>query len=692
MNVSSLRTTTRDDKGLVTTNDTDTIYPQLTLNAETMLYPKLRLDLGGTFDLNQSSLTSSGAKTDFSIARLRPFFQLRSTDQVLSPGIAYFRRDETTTGTGTPPLRLTSEDYSAYLGWRPAGGPQSDVQFVRTNTFADTRQLNDSTKDFGSIISRYNAKGLGVSYLGSYLDTNNRVAGADTRQVMNAVRLDESATFLKNRLNWSATYNINHQDLRTIATSTSGEVPIPLVAFVGLSAVSDTPLTASLAQTPALVDGSLTVAVGVNIGFPAFLGGDTRARNIGLDFSTPTAVNRLLIWVDRDLPAAVANSFSWEIYSSTDNVTWKRETSAITARFGPFETRFQIDFTTISARYVKAVTRPLSGAVVDATRYQDIFVTEVQGFLRRAAGDVQGIDANTFQLVNSDIRLRLLDTPRLYFENSYWYAGVMSRTRRDILSNGASIFQQFARIFSIQGRVAHETGTEPQGDRVALVGNASFTVTPVPAFTGSLLYSGLSETVAGRYDDRRTMFIQTNTHVYRGLDVQAGGGWTFTAADGGRNARDGLFNISASIVPRPGVTVSLNYADTTTRPTGPFAIEQVFRTRRGYATLAYDATRTLRLVVGEELLDVTGEKRRNTHNFAVDWSPFPDGALQVIVAYNEMLRDLQFGTEKTFRPGVRWTFSRQSYVDVSYQRIQSEYAYAKTDSNGVSLDLKLFVQ
>jgi hypothetical protein len=223
------------------------------------------------------------------------------------------------------------------------------------------------------------------------------------------------------------------------------------------------------------------------------------------------------------------------------------------------------------------------------------------------------------------------------------------------------------------------------------VSNASFTVTPVPNLSASLLYNGLSEDIAGRSDDRRTIFLQTNTHLYRGVDFQFGGGWTATTDPGGRSSRDGLLNASAVVVPRPNLTFTFNYADTTTRPTTGELVGREFRTRRGYLSVAFDPVRTLRLVFAEEMLDSTGSVPLNSHNVAVDWAPFQDGALQFFVAYNEMLRDLQYGREKTFRPGVRWTFSRQSYVDVSYQRIRSEYIYQATDAKVFSVDLKVFL-
>ena len=110
-----------------------------------------------------------------------------------------------------------------------------------------------------------------------------------------------------------------------------------------------------------------------------------------------------------------------------------------------------------------------------------------------------------------------------------------------------------------------------------------------------------------------------------------------------------------------------------------------FRTRRGYATVAVDPIRTLHLVLGEDVIAVTGEKTRTTHDIDVNWAPFPDGALQFMFAYDEALRDLEFGQERNIVGAVRWNLSRRSYIDVSYQRTKSEFTLQTIESRRAQL-------
>jgi hypothetical protein len=95
-------------------------------------------------------------------------------------------------------------------------------------------------------------------------------------------------------------------------------------------------------------------------------------------------------------------------------------------------------------------------------------------------------------------------------------------------------------------------------------------------------------------------------------------------------------------------------------------------------------------VVGEEVVAGLGEKTITAHNFGANWSPFLDGTLQFGFTYNENLRSLEFGKERALRPSVRWRVSRGSYIDVAYQRTKTEFVLQKTETEGLTVDVKLF--
>lgn len=686
---SSESTLTTFASGLVTRTESQTTYPRLTLNADMLLYPSLRLNAGGVFELNLQSSSTNRIETDSTITRSRPYFLLRSTNPVFSPGIGFFRREERSRTPGQSDVKLVENEYAGYLGWNPAGGPLSEFQYLRTDTFDGNRAVEDVTKGYATLNSHYSWKNFGAYYQGSLLDTDDRIATTQTRQTTNAGRVSDAEALFKRRLLWNGTYTVNHQDLRIGASSAAGQVDVSVPAFAGLSGTSDLPKTARLTQNPALIDSNLTVSAGIDIGV-AIPPADTQARNIGLDFVNPSAVNRLLVWVDRELPVEVASAFSWQVYSSTDNIVWKQEADVPVAAFGPFENRFEILFPAVTARYVKVVTKPLSIAVPNATQYSDIFVTELQAFLRQATNQISHL-AQTAQIVNTDVRLRLLDKPAVYYEGYFLYNGpntVGTSTRT--LSNGFSANHTFARIFSVYGRASHEQGWEPRGDRTATVENATLTIDPIPTFRTSLLYSGQDERIAGAPDTRKGLFLQNAAQLYRGVNVIFGIGVNDTTNDTGEISHDRLTNVSATVVPHQHVSLTFTFDDTASVRSGIFVGPPHNDSRRVYAAVSVDPLRTLHLVLGEEVVKVTNQATRTTHDIGVNWAPFPDGALQFIFAYNEALRPLEFGTDRNTLGAVRWNLSRKSYVDVSFQRTGNEIVVQKTQSRIVSVTVRLW--
>ena len=169
---SSLKTTVAP--GGTTKFNTNTYNPRLTLSVNTDIFPKLNLNAGGVFEKSISIFSSEQENTKTTLTRMRPYIYLTLKDPFYEAGIGYNRKEDTTKFTDTPHFTLINDDYLATLKWWPEGLPSFETQFERTNTYDEKRQVQDTTKDFISLLSRYTYKGLDIRYQGSYTDTRDK--------------------------------------------------------------------------------------------------------------------------------------------------------------------------------------------------------------------------------------------------------------------------------------------------------------------------------------------------------------------------------------------------------------------------------------------------------------------------------------------------------------------------------------
>jgi hypothetical protein len=91
--------------------------------------------------------------------------------------------------------------------------------------------------------------------------------------------------------------------------------------------------------------------------------------------------------------------------------------------------------------------------------------------------------------------------------------------------------------------------------------------------------------------------------------------------------------------------------------------------------------------------EIIWERHRDTEmtqDYALNWSPFPDGALQFNFAYDENLRSQDNLKERILTPSIRWNITKRSYLDVSYQITRSKNDLQEIDSKFLGTNLKIF--
>jgi hypothetical protein len=404
-------------------------------------------------------------------------------------------------------------------------------------------------------------------------------------------------------------------------------------------------------------------------------------------------VNSFQVWVSRDLPANISSSFSWDIYVSPDNLTWSFHQTVSPAPFGSFENRFQIDFSNVRTRYIKAVVKPLQQTVVGAVTFPDIFVTELQAFIRKPVTATREQKfSSTTQVSNSAFQYRILNYPQLFYDASYYFTkGDTSAQENSTLSNGLSASHQFNRVFSGTARFAREDGTENNQSRTAYIYNASLTAVPLRTLTNNLVFSERDETIAGDKNTTQSLFLNSTAQLYTGLDLNLNGGLSHAKNLDGTKTDATIITVGANVVPNPLMTWTFYYTYTGTDQTRTALPDISSTTRSTTVSLSFNPFRTLYLFGSVQFLSESGQRSKTMQNYGLNWSPFPDGSLLFRFAYNEDRTPQDQILNRTISPGVRYMINGKSFIDISYQDIHGETSSQRTDSRILSAELKIFL-
>jgi hypothetical protein len=157
-------------------------------------------------------------------------------------------------------------------------------------------------------------------------------------------------SFLANKITSSGSYSIN--DTRTEVKTGGQTVRVAEIKTVsqGLYLQDNTPVSSTLASTPALIDGNKTTSAGINIGEI----GNTY-QNIGINLTSTMEVELIYLYTSTPSPFFNRDLYTWAVYYSSDNLSWTQITSNATKVYDTTENRFEISFTATTARYFKIV-------------------------------------------------------------------------------------------------------------------------------------------------------------------------------------------------------------------------------------------------------------------------------------------------------------------------------------------------
>ena len=621
---SSISTKTTES-GQTVKSDSVSYQERYTFLVDKTIFPKLTFDGTGIFERDTTNEKTTGQEEVTSTStRFVPSATLTLKDPLYTAAIGYFLNEQTEAASRTPSVTLVNKDLQALFNWTPAGLPFFNFRYDHIDTYDLSHLFTDTASDNYWLISQYAYKGLAFSYFGTYTDSQDKLHDVDTVDVTQNGTGAYNDTFLDGRLLFGTNYNIIKSDVTTSSTVAGGTVSVQVFPYSGLFSLTNTPLLGALAPNSALIDGNLTVSAGINIGLPS-LGGNMQPRDIGLDFLNPLEVNDLQVWVDRTLTAEVAASFSWDVYTSADNLTWTLVQTVFPANFGAFQNRFDIPITGVKTRYIKVVVNPLAATVTGANNFPNIFVTELQAFVTQTVErSKEQKFGSTSQVSNTTVRYRILNNSLLDYESSYFFSKNSSAgLETSYLSNGLKSNYRFTSMLAASGRFAWETGKQANERETAYIYDASLIATPLPTLTDSIVVSGRDETLAGQPQDTQSFFLNNTAQLYKGLDANLSIGRINATEPGGSKLASDTVTVGANIVPNKTMTWTVNYTYVSTDRSGPGVSSPSNLTQQATVTLAYTPVRTMYLFASVERLTETGVESRRCRTTGSTGHPFP---------------------------------------------------------------------
>ncbi len=684
---SDAKQTTEDPAGPDSEVRTKSFLRRVNLDFIKRLWPNFRIQVGGFWETNDLTTDLGSGDSTTTFERLRPIFIVQWTTPLQTSQAAYSRDERTASPDAGSDTKDVRETYSLSSSWRPEGLPTALVQYVRTNRFGNDRSVLDRTQDLFRLTSEYHpVEPLGLQYYGSYEDDDNRAGRVHSRTLTQGARVTYNDDLWNDRTVVGADYLVNYRKT-DVTASGGGEILFPVVPLAGLSSIDDTPGLDPLGPNPALIDGNRTAGAGVNLGLPP-PGGDDRPRNLGLDLGSPSEVNTLRVWIDRELPQEIWSTFSWTVYRSEDNRDWTL-VGAAAAVLDPFQTFFELRFSAVTSRYLKVVVAPLAPAVPLAQNYPEILVTELEPFASRPASEVDTSLSRTSHILNASARTRILEGHDLFYELSYFLNAATEAPTNWTVSNGVSGSKKFSDVLSGLARFAREDGEESNQKRVQYVYTAALTIVPLEAFRSSVVFSGRDEEIGDLSTDTMSLTILANARVYRGVDVTASAGRFRVTESAGQRIDGTQFNGGVIVTPHPALTFTGNYQARTDELSGGTRPDETQNSHTTDLGLAFRPLATLYLFASYRVDDRPGIDRRTTRGYTASWSPLPAGSVHLFLYYNETDQSDLEGPTRNFSPRLRWDIRRGSYVEVVYQKLTSQILAQKLDNEILSGTLRI---
>jgi hypothetical protein len=667
--------------------DFERLDQRYNLNVAKRFFPYLSFETGAIYEFNQLTSKTDGNDVDIDEEILRPFVGLKLDNPLYNAGLVVRKRRRKEKITDLPTTRADRDEFTGTVGMTPAElFPVWNLRYTHVHTHDDPETIDQIRETLLLDSSWRPLESLNFDYTYTRIDSDERSLDFDTLQQTHYGKVGYSQNFWDRRLSLNTAYTINYNKFEF--SSETGFVENPLLRSDGLSALDNTPEDGpALSVNDALIDGNLIATAGLDIGTAGDL---TQLVNIGVDLGFPQAVDHIRIWVDRRLSAIVADSFSWGVYTSPDNTdlsTWSLVATVSPAIYATFENRFDIFFPTVNTRFIKVVTRPLSPTVPGATDFTNIFVTEIQAFINQTGTSETTETSVTDHNYTLNLRGRLSDRTIVNYNLLYSQQNSdPDNDERTQLSNSVYLNHTFNNVFSANVNGQRGDTSVMDDDRTNYNYGASLKAAWLRTFDQSLTYTG-------RYEDgdlgtayQNSLFLRSNTILYRGWSAFLDLGYSWEKIPSGERITSSVIRPGTSIQPHRTLDMNLNFQFKRNEQSGG-DIGPSDETKWDVQAF-YTPFSTLSLFGKLNGLHRDGE-RDVFQQYTLNWSPFPDGDLQFFFTFNEVLMSENDRKQTVVGPGLQWRIGRHINLDMAYNWTDDDSDIQRIESNIFNSELKL---
>jgi hypothetical protein len=312
-------------------------------------------------------------------------------------------------------------------------------------------------------------------------------------------------------------------------------------------------------------------------------------------------------------------------------------------------------------------------------------VTELQPLLTLTGVSTQTDQETVDHNVNLNLSARL--GPRTVVGYDLFYrlrkqefAFVDATDERSEMANGLSLRHTFNRIFATTARVLRNDTRVNDDQTVDYTYSASLQANYFSTFNQTLTFSGTRNELEEGTGTNHSLFLRSNTILYRGWSAFLDLGVSRDEAVGADLENSEIVRFGTNLRPHRTLTIDLDASlRAIQRPDSP---EDDF-TQKDYNLQAFFVPFRSLSLFGKISIRDREDRTTSVQNYSINWSPFPDGAMQFTLFFSEVLRPNEDRKDRSFGPAFNWTISR-------HLLFESQYTFSNAESETQEVDSRTF--